>query len=627
MPTVIDSLVVSLSLDARGFSEAQERAIDRLRKLELEAKKTGGNVEKSGLSVLSFFRAVEQPFASLRQHFERLAVATAPSRSTGTQRNLALLAQQGRRTGEDVRQGALAGAAGLRVLGIAGVAAFTAVTALSKVMSGASENAGAVFRTGIGAAAANVPVQAFSAASRALLRRGVPEESTGAFLGTLGQFQAKAKIPGEYDPAYANALQRAGITGDVTTKAPLEILRELAVILNKEKTDSDAIAKAAVAGIADPRLAVALRNAGGGLSGEIAAQVAGGQTAGQTKGAGDLIAASGELTNAWNNLSRIVYDELRPTIEKLYGILANVADFFAAHGTARELAGDAAWGPLAIPKYLFDHTVRKWFGGGTPGPQSALQGGGGGGDEASIRDVIKQAGEASGLNPAQIRRAQDGFLSAFAFESNLRHDVTRKGGSDTGWAQWVGPRLSHMRGYGDPHSLEANRKQLFYELTGPYKNYLMRAGRAGSDSEAAEVAHYFESGGAPQFEGAVKRGHMALANAFGAAKAQVTGDTWKPTRKDLQQYPEAGARDVNQDLGTYFREHGGFLGDPGWHEAIRGAQASRATSNGGDTTVNHGDIQVGHIDVTVHEGNPGNIGQQIGNHIRSSVTQANTGLN
>lgn len=135
-------------------------------------------------------------------------------------------------------------------------------------------------------------------------------------------------------------------------------------------------------------------------------------------------------------------------------------------------------------------------------------------DEAVIRDTISQAGKAVGLNPEQIKMAQAGFLSAFSYESNLRHDITRKGGTDTGWAQWVGPRLRHMQQYGDPHSLEANQKQLFYELTGPYKDALLKAGRAANPTESATAAHYFESGGAPQFEGDVKRGHLAQANNF-----------------------------------------------------------------------------------------------------------------
>jgi hypothetical protein len=135
-------------------------------------------------------------------------------------------------------------------------------------------------------------------------------------------------------------------------------------------------------------------------------------------------------------------------------------------------------------------------------------------DEQVIRDTIRQAGEKAGLNPEQVRMAQAGFLSAFSFESNLRHDVIRPGGTDTGWAQWVGPRLRHMREYGDPRSIEANQKQLFYELTGPYREYLLRAGRARTPTEAATAAHYFESGGAPQFEGAVKLGHIRHAEAF-----------------------------------------------------------------------------------------------------------------
>ena len=492
------------------------------------------------------------------------------------------------------------------------------MTALQKVMSGARENAASVFRTGIGAAAAGVPVQEFSAISRALLKRGVPEEASQGFLGRLGQFQAGAGTE-FYDPEYGRVLGKA-VTGDATVKAVPEILKDIAAYL-QTLTERQAIQYGGTIGM-DQTTAVALRNAGrSGITSDIAAAYAGGVTPEQTKGAGDLISASAGLTNAWNHLSRIVYDELRPSVEKLYNILERIITFFGESSTARNVATYAipGIGPMRAVRDLWNWaTGAKPATGGTPGPQSALRGSGSGGDEASIRDVIKQAGEASGLNPAQIHRAQAGFLSAFAYESNLRHDVTRPGGSDTGWAQWVGTRLAHMRGYGDPHSLDANRKQLFYELTGPYKNYLLKAGRAGSDTEAAEAAHYFESGGAPQFEGAVKRGHMALANAFGTPFS--LSSTQKPTK-------EAGASDdsANPLWDSWVKSLQNNPNKMTWPHYIR-EHTLNSSSAGSNSTINHGDVNVG--DIHVHGvRSPEEAGAAVKGALRSSVTQAYTGLN
>jgi hypothetical protein len=55
--------------------------------------------------------------------------------------------------------------------------------------------------------------------------------------------------------------------------------------------------------------------------------------------------------------------------------------------------------------------------------------------------------------------------------------------------------------------------------------------------------------------------------------------------------------DQNAGLGDYFRAHGGFLGDPGWHEATIGPGRQVSADSGDRTATIH---QTNNIQTTVH---------------------------
>lgn len=60
MPTTIDSLVVSLSLDASSFTKEQQAAMDQLRKFEEETRRSGARIEDHEKRTVSFFSSLKR---------------------------------------------------------------------------------------------------------------------------------------------------------------------------------------------------------------------------------------------------------------------------------------------------------------------------------------------------------------------------------------------------------------------------------------------------------------------------------------------------------------------------------------------------------------------------------------
>lgn len=242
MPTVIDQFVVTLGLDPSNFTEGQRAMAANLRSMETNAQRSAQNIERSGSQIVAFFRTIDHPIASLRQHFERLATVT-----TTPQRNLLNLAEQGRRTGQEVEAGALQGAAGLRAMGVAGLTAVAAFVALDKLRSGAENRAAERFGVGVGAAGANLPIGQYTAISQALYETGlVPEIETQGFLSSVrsAQIQAQSGRP-EAANALGVMLSLMNKTGDLTginvyKNSNVEIMRAVAQQF-KDVSDDTAI--------------------------------------------------------------------------------------------------------------------------------------------------------------------------------------------------------------------------------------------------------------------------------------------------------------------------------------------------------------------------------------------------
>src|ERR1700726_3825309 len=108
MPLVVDSLVVEFGLDPTKFSEGQQEALDKLRKLETGAEDSARNVERSGGRLALFFGGFSRPLENAH-------------------RQLGAIGDQSRRMGQSVAAGAATGSDGLKALATAGLAAFAAV--------------------------------------------------------------------------------------------------------------------------------------------------------------------------------------------------------------------------------------------------------------------------------------------------------------------------------------------------------------------------------------------------------------------------------------------------------------------------------------------------------------------
>ena len=186
MPTIIvNFLIVELGLDPSEFDEAQKKAIKSLRRLENQARRSGQKVDDLGSKILAFFRFIENPARGIRQLLERLA---APAQAA--KRSLGEVGSQARRTGKEGEAGALSVTSGVRALAIAGLGAIAVYKVLDKTLESVFNSTRKTFNVGVGAAAAGLPVQEFSAISQALFTHGnVPEQETQDWLAGIKQFQ------------------------------------------------------------------------------------------------------------------------------------------------------------------------------------------------------------------------------------------------------------------------------------------------------------------------------------------------------------------------------------------------------------------------------------------------------
>ena len=306
MPTIIESLIVELGLDPSGFNESEQKAVDSLRRIETTAQRSGAAVDDFGSDVLGFLRVLENPARGIRRHLESIA---APARSA--QRSLGDVAAQARRTGTEGEAGALAVTSGIRALAIAGLAATAVFAALGKVIESAVDSAHQTFNVGVGAAAAGLPVQEFSAISQALFTHGnVPEQETQDWLAGIKQFQENFRL-GIVDTAKLQALAKVGIANPATM-SPEDMMKQLAAKFATE-SPAQAISQGASVGLSRTQ-SLALRTAGANLPEEIAEARTTAVTSRDTKAAGDLLNASNQLEVTYGKLYRTIMTDLDPTL-------------------------------------------------------------------------------------------------------------------------------------------------------------------------------------------------------------------------------------------------------------------------------------------------------------------------
>jgi hypothetical protein len=324
MPTIIDNLIVSLSLDPSRFTSGQKEAADALRKLEDSSERAATNVGRQTQSVATnFFRALDQPFQTLKKHFEELAGISAPG--SALRRSMGATATAGRSIGVEVAEGAAAGTIALRAMGIAGLAAMAGVTALFGAVKAVTDINKGIFSAGVGAGVAGMPIREFTAVSQALFKgQNVPEADTQGWLASMRQFQENARV-GDLDPARVLALGRAGYRGSLLA-SPEEMLRQMAMIfagMPEETAEQRGMALGMT-----PTMVHGLREAGlkgpEALDREIAeARRTTAMTPQQQTAAEKELAAMNRLTAAWENLERHFIMNFEQPIEKLLNWIAS----------------------------------------------------------------------------------------------------------------------------------------------------------------------------------------------------------------------------------------------------------------------------------------------------------------
>ena len=197
-------------------------------------------------------------------------------------------------------------------MAIAGLAATAVFAALGKVIESAVDSAHQTFNVGVGAAAAGLPVQEFSAISQALFTHGnVPEQETQDWLAGIKQFQENWRLRGDVDKTKVQNLARLGITDALNTSAE-EMMRRLAVLFSGEDR-ATAISQGASVGLSRTQ-SLALRTAGANLPEEIAEARTTAVTSRDTKAAGDLLNASNQLEVTYGKLYRTIMTDLDPTL-------------------------------------------------------------------------------------------------------------------------------------------------------------------------------------------------------------------------------------------------------------------------------------------------------------------------
>ncbi len=623
---IIDALVVTLELDPKKFTEGQKSAIESLRQTERQATQSTGRIAQSGSGLVTFFRAVESPVASLRQHFERLATATVLPKQ-----GLSDLAAQGRRTGAGIEAGAVAGAAGLRALGIAGIGAFATIAALDKTMKSAGESARGVFSVGVSAAAAGMGVQRTSAISQALLKGGnVPEAETQAWLADMRQWQEHLKLTGQGAERLTPLTQiGAGIAG--MTDTPEQMMVKMAQAF-AGLTDAEAIARGALAQLS-PAASLELKRQGAGLPASIDEARRTAVTSQDSAAARDLIDAQNKLEVSWGKLTRIIYDELDPAFTSLINTwtkafdelvdLAKTGDFVFGRGPKGDEGN--TWAKRLLPESMYNKLPR-WLGG--PGAGTPAAGG-----SSSSALVPEGAQEADIIRRESGGRSNVGYGGMAGTSGYTPGGVDLSGAplDDTGFPIWEGRQgpagISHAAG-------------IYQFQPGTWRPIARRLGIHDFSPESQKRVHdelhrIDPSDSAWRASAGASRLGQASSPAASDNRylAQVMARDFGMTAEETNAWSNDQNAGNPQDWLTRHRRGAALpridLPTRGSIDALRAAQrgdwSPRADRSAGDVTHNH-HTTIGDVTVNTRATDPAGTGAAVHTALKRLVTPANSGL-
>jgi hypothetical protein len=342
LPTVIDSLVVTLGLDPKAFDEGQRKAIQSLRDFEAGSRRqlqtVQGSFGSSFKSIAGFITGLETPLVLLRRHLE-LAV----DRADRTTSSLKKVGETGAKAGEEWHEGAKAGAVGMAGLAGAALVALAAIMAVVSAIGKLKETAKDIAGTGARAAAAGLPVERLTAISAAVYKATglVQQPETEENLAQINQLRALAER-GQLNAGQAQAIGQLGIN---PFDAPDVVMRQMAAEFAKMKPD-EAIAAGTQLGFSK-NFVLALREMGPNFERLVEAAQKFAVTKEQVAAATEFNKALAEMSLQFDRLGRAIFEKVTPYLIPIIHFFSTLAEIFEAiitghWGRAKEIVEDYA---------------------------------------------------------------------------------------------------------------------------------------------------------------------------------------------------------------------------------------------------------------------------------------------
>lgn len=559
---------------------------------------TATSVQRSGNQAVAVIQGITHPVNALQMAFQRLAVTTA--RQSPFQTNLAQIAAQGRRTGAGIQQGALAGASGLRILGVAGLGAFAAIETLRKAMDHAKSAAGGIFTASVGAGAAGMNIERFTAISQALQTHGnVAQQQTQSWLSQMAQRQFVARTTGEGASELALGAARTGANINAFSDTPEEMMRKMAATfagLSKQ----EAIGRGSFLGLS-PEQSLALRESGNNFTRFV--DQAAVTLKSQEQAARGVTDASNRMSEAFGKLTRLIDEQLAPGIVKVYDLITRILNLVT--GTLGKPFDEP--GANTGPHGAFVEGIRRglnWLRGGSPATSAPIPPGPGAGHVAPRAERVafmRSYAASKGLNPNAV-------------EATARGEGLNVYTGDKGTS--FGDFQLHVGGGMGDQALRAG-----VDIRDPNKwkeqdTFAIDQMAANRDKGAAWYAGQWH--GAPGWAAA----QFAIPGSAPSLPAAVTaGRSALPPGVRLNSRGQMISEDLFRDVS------GQRVGASGAHVdlAYMRANAARAAANASSVT-NHGNVSVGDVNVYTQATDPAAVAQAVKTSIQRSVTQANTGL-
>ena len=342
MPTLIDSLIVSLELDPSKFDEGQQKALNKLRgfkdKADKQTKETHAGL---GDRISSYFKVLQNPMQA-------------------AEAGLISLANQSRRMGSSVASGAAAGTEGIMGMAAAGLLAIGVFKAMQGLITGFNQQAAFSALTGFEAKWTGVTPQWMTSLSAAAYKQtGAPQQQTQSWLVGLQSAIQAFVTPGSMQQGVVtpliSSLIRMGINPFQYMGNPAEamsgIMNQLESRLHSLKP-TQIPAFAAQLGM-DPLLAQFLALGPAAVALAAAQQQVNEVTPKETAEALKLQQAERQVELASQSLSRAFMTTLAPALISVLNVVSDISDFFTKIFSLWNNSGDTGVHKHAYRGHVF----------------------------------------------------------------------------------------------------------------------------------------------------------------------------------------------------------------------------------------------------------------------------------